>query len=208
MVENFTPFSPSPDGWRIAYSEFHDGLGASFILDFRTEEVTSLPLIVLSQPYWSPDGRYIAYSIPLDSTLFPAVALYDTVTGETLTLTDMLESSAWLAWSPNNREIAVNARMDDQIGIMVIDIDTGEIRRLTDDAEYADFLLWSPSGDTIADVAHLEGDNSQIRIINAETGEEQLNAVVEGDVYYPAWSPDGAHIAYSAIRADASRIFI
>ena len=109
----FDRHAVSPDGTTVAVSS-GNGLYDLYLVDLATGEET---LIAGSdgdevEPYWSPDGSAIAFTW-LGSLGDPAEAmLYDTATGEVVSLGTTL--SVW-GWSPDSRSI-----VSSEDGVLVV----------------------------------------------------------------------------------------
>ena len=104
-----------------------------------------------------------------------------------------------VSWSPDGRFISFPGN---GIGIHVLDIRTGATRRLTGGSNDYD-AAWSPDGRRIAfsrtEPSLDPGPNAQIWVMNADgTAAHQLTDPSFASVAtQPAWSPDGATIAYA-----------
>src|ERR1044071_8691508 len=85
-------------------------------------------------PCWSPDGRWIAYS------MYGSIWKVDPRTGEAYELTHAGKLHSSPAWSPDGKWIVYTA--DDEwksIQLEALNVETGETRSLTNDNEvYAD----------------------------------------------------------------------
>ena len=106
-------------------------------------------------------------------------------------LTEIPESKAWPAWSPEKKTIAFgNANK-----LWLMDTDGNNLRVLKEELSFNLRLAWSPDGRKIA-----YGVVFAINIIDIHTKEETLlklpgNMVRIKDV---AWSPDGHQLAFAA----------
>ena len=97
-------------------------------------------------------------------------------------------------WGPDGR-IAFQSDKDGQPEIYVIRADGSGLTRLTNNPDFDGFPTWSPDGR----LAFASRRNGQYRIwvMNADgSGQTQLSSQPGG--LYPAWSPFGSQIAYSA----------
>jgi len=97
-------------------------------------------------------------------------------------------------WGPDGR-IAFQSDKDGQPEIYVIRADGSGLTRLTNNPDFDGFPTWSPDGR----LAFASRRNGQYRIwvMNADgSGQKQLSSQPGG--LYPAWSPFGRQIAYSA----------
>jgi len=106
---------------------------------------------VLSWPMWSPDGKWIAYTV--HSKLRGEIHLIDPTDRTIVELTDMSQEDRMLAWSPDSKTIAFRRSKppEETIGeIYLIDVDGENLRQLTDTPFDELECLWSPNGDQIA----------------------------------------------------------
>jgi len=97
-------------------------------------------------------------------------------------------------WSPTGR-IAFQSDMDGQPEIYVMSANGSGVTRLTNNPDFDGLPSWSPDGRLAFSSRH----NGQYRIwvMNSDgSGQKQLSSQPGG--LYPAWSPSGAHIAYSS----------
>jgi TolB protein len=159
-------------------------------------------------PAWSPDGTRIAFKGTRDGNS-EIYAMNADGTGQ-VNLTNHSERDAYPAWSPDGSRIAFTAYREDSAGeIYVMNADgTGQVN-LTNQSCDDRNPSWSPDGSRIAFVSNCPTDaydhgDYDIWMMNPDgTGQVNL-ADWEGDWdTTPAWSPDGARIAFSHERDGA-----
>ncbi len=161
-------------------------------------------------PAISPDGQYVAFMS--DREWYRTIYLASAETGDILaplvegerrgTYETLRFLNTSIAWSPDSRQIAFNARAGGQNAIYVLDIETREIvQTLMPDVTSLSFLAWSPDGMQIAFTGTRNGQEDLFLIVLATGETTQLT----DDVYsnrHPAWSPDGSSIAFTTDAGD------
>jgi TolB protein len=161
-----------------------------------------------SQPSWAPSGGYLAYVYR--GTNFADIFVTDDQGQSQLRLTDsqstILENNDWNfrpTWSPDGKQIAfVSDRATTFPVLYLMDAADGTgVRRLPVPGvpqEGMDALSWSPDGTQIAVTVFNEPGPSQIAVIplsSRQTG--KVLTTLPGGALDPAWSPDGAWLAYA-----------
>jgi len=165
--------------------------------DFRLTDAPGLSL----SPIWSPDARSIAYLHTLDDAGVYEIWAVNANTGETRRVTEeSIDPLSTLSWSPDGRYVVYASDLPHP-EVYRVDMETGEIVNLTNHPDWDHYPAWSPTGDAIAFVSDrpeepnigldsiwvMDVDGSNQRYVSDEPECENLK---------PAWSPDGAQIAY------------
>ena len=148
-------------------------------------EVTTGP----SEPAWSPDGNWIAFSMRGDIWKIPPTG------GEAIALTKGPAYHFEPAWSPDGTSIAFSMDNGGNLDIGVVPAGGGDVRRLTDDKSVDIEPTWSADSKTIYFVsARTRGFD----IFTLNVDDRAVAPVVAdgGDQVQPAISPDGRTLAY------------
>ena len=143
-----------------------------------------------AQPMWSPDGRRIAFTSNRDSDSLQLFVM-SSDGGEASKLTDLKEDVDDVAWSPDGTKIVFSARVrEDQTDDDEEDKNRPP-RRLTRLRFRFDNVGW-----TVGRRQHL--------FTVAADGSAPATQLTDGDYEdsAPAWSPDGARIAFTSARHD------
>jgi hypothetical protein len=124
------------------------------------------------------------------------------------------------ALSPDGSKVAyLSARSQLSIDLYVADARTGETKRkLIDTAadphfESLQFLAsagtWAPDNRRLA-VATIRGGSPVIAILDGERGgiQEEIKIEEAGEIFQPAWSPNGEHLAFSAQVGGVTDLFV
>ena len=148
----------------------------------------------------SPDGKLLA-ALSYDDLGRPAT-IYSTETWqEVRRVSHGKDYFASLAISPDSRELAIGTVRGN---IDIFDLATGSLDRVTDGHDDVECLAFSPDGRFIVSGAFIASDHradtGPVVIWRAEDGQKiwshQASTKTVMDV---AWSPDGRHIAWSAL---------
>ena len=163
-------------------------------------------------PDWSPDGRFIAFDVANDTGTYD-IWIADTADWSFELVVDCVAPCLWAnepAWSPDGMTIAFQRHsMDGEAEISsleLLDVASGNLETVlttgSDEVVYAP--RWSPSGDALAmEVpAFAEGELTGIKLATVDLTADvpALHTIVPGTRFANNvdWSPDGAHIVFSA----------
>ena len=194
----------SADGRKLAVG-WDKGRGAdtqrgAYLLDLRSGKRTDLPHLN-NAPGFSRDGRFAVAANYAGRPLRTEVVELNRRTGEARTYASA-ESAEWLAsYAPDGRSILFNSTRSGASDIYRVRRDTGAISQMTSDPRYEAHASYIDGGRRIIFHRQTEGDNYDIVIRDLARGTEQIIGATPLEEAYPAMSPDGRWIAFSAVPA-------
>ncbi|MES1244965.1 MAG: hypothetical protein ABUT39_25375 [Acidobacteriota bacterium] len=194
----------SPDGKRIALHRVIDGSRFQIWLTdldgrsrtFLTREAT----YGAGPPVWLPDNRHLVFlSRPEAGRML--LKKIDVETRKIEPYVNLDPTWSWIRLSPEGRRVAFARPDETSVANLWIlpSLDAKEPKQLTFDKESADFPMWSPDGKYLA-VRLRRGEDTQIGVVSAETGEVTQLTSGRGESWLPSWSPDGGRIAFAGMR--------
>ncbi|MBA3886362.1 MAG: gamma-glutamyltransferase [Acidobacteria bacterium] len=204
----------SPDGKRLATS-FVDRIWISGAAGRGGRPLTSSPTGAQRDPAWSPDGRSLAYAAETGTG-------FDIVTapvgrGRPRTLTSMPGDERWPSWTRDGR--VVFSHRPDPLApwrLYVVPAAGGE-----------PLPLFADAGDDDEREARVSPDGRRLAYISSRDAKDDVDVWVaelpaepnargrrirvtdtRGREGFPAWAPDGARLAYYAVRENAGSIWV
>ena len=191
----------SPDGLTIACIKDGESLSDIYTLPAgggwlarMTTNRAAVPYWADEIPQWSPDGKWLAFSLEEHVHIVPAAG------GIPVKVTETWTSSWSPRWMPDSRSLIVSVEREDADQLVLTTTDLVISRQLTTD------LLgdhWdpqpSPDGSFIAYVLRRFDDINRLDIclLDLTTGENRtLYGRVRTRAWYPRWSPDGKRLLF------------
>ncbi|MFH2102139.1 MAG: S9 family peptidase [Chloroflexota bacterium] len=207
-VDELIDYDISPDGRRLAFAWNRTGCWEIYELWFDgsqpCRQVSSGRGSKFS-PKYNPDGNSIAHVVDFDGSEDYRLQLI-TPEGGTVDLTppgaDTLQPC--YSWSPDGSQIAYISNRSGVFDTYLLDLKTRTERLVLANGLMTYKVNWSPDGHWLAATAFTQDQDFGIFIVPAEGGQAfqvsasdwRLNAA------YPCWSPDSAHLFFSAERGE------
>ena len=215
----------SPDGSKIAFVAGGTGGYDIFVMNADGTGRRQVPSTASAdlQPAWSPDGKKIAFvanTLALNGQTDSEIWVMNIDGSGKRPITNASFSETQPAWSPDGSKIAFSS---DGVDVWVMNADGTNSINLTPNSPTGcspncyqggdDAPAWSPDGSKIAYV-HGYGPPSNPNagggVPNIWTmdpnGDNKTNVSNNANVsqFSPAWSPDGAKIAYVSIESGST----
>ena len=213
----------SPNGQELVFQRSRRGKGTHLyrmsIKDREAEPIRTYPGEV-SNPHWSPDGKWIAFTSDRDGQ--PEVYIIQLESGRELRITEGEHRSIAPRWSPDGRRLlyfsrSASAGRHDDISMAFLAEDPvtvlalqGQPRSLTQTKGHEFVPAWSPDGKRWVH-ARSHGEVRDLQVLDlpapsstgtddqAETTSSLVTLAPGFDrINGPDWSSDGEHIVFSA----------
>ncbi len=203
----------SPDGRRIVYTRFNEGMGSLQLLFLAGGSTVTIPSTRNGLNYasaFSPDGRTLAYTRSGEGgTDIFRVDVGDMCCLQRLTVGRYADNLS-PTYSPDGRRIAfVSTRAGPpQIYVMSADGTDQELLASFDfGATGSSFAPeWSPDGAQVAFHRAIEGRFQVFVLDLASRRVRQLTSAGRNED--PTWAPDGRHVAFVSTRSGRRQLWI
>ncbi len=198
-------------------------VGGSLAYTQRTQGQDDLYAIVVGQgapvqltnhpaddrdPAWSPDGVNLAFASRRDGNW--EIYVLNTADGEMTRITNDPDFQGAPSWSADGQWIVYESYKDQNLDIYILKIDGTEgPYRLTYNPAPDFEPVWSPGGRHIA-YTSWRGSSQDIYVLSLDNPNEDeaiaFTNTPDLNEDYPAWSPDGDNLAYSATNANGLQV--
>ena len=194
--------SLSPDGSRLVYS---DENGSIQILEIGSGQKQKITEGMDLTPYWSLDGKQIAYLHQTDKGM--NIYVMDAAGQNQAALTDVTTNPELRGWAPDGRDLVIVEARGDDSQISLLDSSTKEIKPLikTQGVTWDVTVSLSPDGQWLAYTEKIIGRlGAGIYISRMDGSEKRLLVQLDSwPVFLPLWSPDGKWLSFNASDNDS-----
>ncbi|MCC7018387.1 MAG: PD40 domain-containing protein [Ardenticatenales bacterium] len=176
---------------------------------------------ILASPTAPPPWDGSAVAAVVAGPAGPAIALFDSDGalgpdgGPPRVVADGFEAIGRITSAADGDRLAFAARRDGRWDVFTVPLAGGRLDRLTDDPAYDADPAWSPDGTALAFASYRDGNLDIYRLdvpiagpAGAASPPQSPLRLTQGDApaIEPAWSPDGATIAFAAWHDGSYRI--
>jgi Tol biopolymer transport system component len=194
----------SADGKWVAYVTYPEGTLWRSRIDGTERLQLTFPPAVAYQPYWSPDGKTIAF---MSAAIGQSWQVYTvSVDGGTPTLVSPEgRNHSDPTWSPDGLSLAFGGlpfEADNKAGIFILNLKTKEISKVSE-SEQLFSPHWSPDGRYIA----AQSLNALKQYLFDFKTHKWQELTAGGEIGYPNWSHDGKYLYYDTSLGNESGFY-
>ena len=195
----------SPDGKQIALISTLNGIPQVWVVSTAggwPELVTSLDDQIY-QVFWSPDGRWLAFSLAPGGGMNEQIYLIRPDGRGLRRLTDGgKENNRLIGWTPDGQKLLMgsNRRRADAVDAYLIDVESGQLQLVTKNPGVGTFTDVSQDGRYAVLYRLVNRGDNDLFLINLENGDEILLTPHEGPGTFEGgrFAPDGRTIYLSS----------
>ena len=206
--------SLSPDGQTLAFCWQRDGETNLYTIPSSggwprriTVARESVPYWMDSTPQWSPNGRFLSFTMNGHVHIAPADGM-----GLAQKLTDFTDAAFAPVWMPDSNGLIIGVSRGDCAKLLLTDREGSWPRPLTSGEDGDDFgARPSANGRFIAYTHRPLNDLNRLdlRLVEVETGQvRHLVGSPKQKNWHPRWSPDGEWIAFLSQRPDFNEVWL
>ena len=193
--------SLSPDGTKLVYSDANNHL---YIMDILSQQSKPLANDASdSAPFWSPDGKQIAFLRQTDKGL--NIFVMDADGQNVRALTDTTDNHILIGWTAKSRQLIFSTLGQYENRVQALDVDSGAVQSLiTTSRPWNNGVSVSPDETQIVYVDRVPGKMAPGIFVSRLDGTEK-RLLVQLDTWLaglPLWSPGGDWLAFLAINTD------
>jgi Tol biopolymer transport system component len=197
----------SPDGSRMAYTMQVEGLAAIYVAGADGSNPVRLTHGVWDQsPYWSPDGRWLAYYSDENADVW----VVPSAGGEARQLTTGPANDNPIGWMPDGSGVLVYRQGVGDAATLVAPIDGGPVRPLFEAPAGNIAAMPSPDGTTIGFFVTIGGRTTLwVKDVAGGAARQLTTEGLEGLGHLNRiWAPDSKHIVYQSRRTGTSDLWV
>jgi TolB protein len=200
---------PGIAGTQIAFVSTRTGNKEIWVMDYdgaHQRQATNLRTISLT-PRWAPDASAIAFTcyVPFRGVTTAQICIHSMGTGKLVAFPRFRGTNSSPSWSPDGKKLAFMSSQACDPEIYTTDPSGGHLRRITYSPGVDTEPTWNPkTGQQVVFVSD-RGGSPQLYMMNAD-GSSVTKLILPdmGEVYDPAWSPNGQLLAFCWRRPEGN----